>query len=470
MKHLFLFLFLTAACGCMWSCNSGKDEPPGPAEVTPVVVIEAPFDLTGYNAVFAYTPGTKALTAAIPVVVDGSNPLRGTCTLPTLSSQSVLTSLELTHPEHEAYTFAISGGQQVAGNLTVTAYDKENSANASDAQRFTAKMQALQESPVLEQFIVFGNMSDAQLSQLHLVIHKFRVLMLPDQLNLDWMNFTSVLTRVVAPKAVSVADACFEGCDALVTLEAPNLTSIGGAAFRGTPIRIIEGKKLIRVGQEAFAGCTALTSIDLSGAEEIGIGAFALCEKLASVGSLGKAKNIGDGAFRECPVLQLDGKFDRLETLGLGAFDKCLGLKQVDAPLLKEIESNAFAFCPITTVKLPAVEKVGRMAFGETAIQTLSLPACVESQDGFQDMSQLKTLDLPAIRKFTDVNNWGTTTLSVLKLGYQGRIEWPYSTGRIRLTDPEHCALYLDPVNIPSSGSTFWGGHTWKSISAYSAE
>ena len=80
-------------------------------------------------------------------------------------------------------------------------------------------------------------------------------------------------------------------------------------------------------------------------------------------------------------------------------------------------------------------------------------------------MSQLKTLDLPAIRKFTDVNSWGTTTLSVLKLGYQGRIEWPYSTGRIRLNDPEHCALYLDPVNIPSSGSTFWGGHTWKSIS-----
>lgn len=323
---------------------------------------------------------------------------------------------------------------------------------------------------MLEQFIVFGNMSDAQLSQLHSVIHKFRALMLPDQLNLDWMNFTSVLTRVVAPKAVSVADACFEGCDAFVTLEAPNLTSIGGTAFRGTPIRTIDSKKLTRVGQEAFAGCAELTSIDLSGAEEIGIGAFALCEKLTSVGSLGKAKNIGNGAFRECPVLQLDGKFDRLETLGLGAFDKCLGLKQVDAPLLREVESNAFASCPITTVKLPAVEKVGRMAFSQTAIQTLSLPACVESQDGFQDMSQLKTLDLPAIRKFTDVNNWGTMTLSVLKFGYQGRIEWPYSTGRIRLTDPEHCALYLDPVNIPSSGSIFWGGHTWKSISAYSAE
>ena len=131
--------------------------------------------------------------------------------------------------------------------------------------------------------------------------------------------------------------------------------------------------------QIAFAYCEALQSVTAPAVTTIGENAFALCSALTSV-SLPEATNIGASAFASS---RLTGELSlpAAETIGVAAFQSCTALTSVSLPNATTIRGSAFQSCTrLTSVSLPNATTIRDIAFqGCTVLTTVLFGTAVTS-------------------------------------------------------------------------------------------
>ena len=187
------------------------------------------------------------------------------------------------------------------------------------------------------------------------------------------------------------------------------------------------------IGGSAFYGCDALTSVDMPEVTTIGNSAFMCCSSLASVFIPSSCTSIGDNPFVECVGLKeivvddnnpnyssADGVlYDKGKTTLIGwptakgdidimpsvtsignrAFRYCNLLKSVSMPSVTTIGDNAFRDCSaLTSVSMPSVTTIGDGAFwGCLALTSVSMPSVTTIGDNaFKFCYALTSLDIPA--------------------------------------------------------------------------
>lgn len=139
--------------------------------------------------------------------------------------------------------------------------------------------------------------------------------------NIDAILDKSV-TEVSSAATGVISDKMFYQCNALVSANFPNVTSIGASAFYICgALKSANFPKATDVGNFAFIRCVNLENIDFSSATQIGDSAFQNCSKFTSV----------------C--------FPSVTKLIKYAFCDCQGLITVDLPKATSIDNYTFNGC-----------------------------------------------------------------------------------------------------------------------------
>ena len=113
------------------------------------------------------------------------------------------------------------------------------------------------------------------------------------------------LTAISLPKAKTLTDYVFDGCDKLVSASLPSATSIGTYVFnRCSSLSSVSVPSVIVVGNAAFSVCTNLSKIELPSATKIGDWAFVYCSALSAV-YMPNVRNIGASSFAQCTQLSI---------------------------------------------------------------------------------------------------------------------------------------------------------------------
>ena len=193
--------------------------------------------------------------------------------------------------------------------------------------------------------------------------------------------------------------------DTLVTLNAPNLTSIAANSFyEFSKLENVQiGSSGVMVYDYAFWKCTKLRTISTGGIVSVGKGAFAYCSAmeadehcfnaLATIA----AGDAGTGAFYRCDkITKINMPY--LNNAGAYAFCDCKGLASViSLGSVGEIPNCMFDGCTLlSTVTIPSsASKIGGYAFRNSIITEISLPGTTEiCANGMRGCGALTTVTL----------------------------------------------------------------------------
>ena len=111
------------------------------------------------------------------------------------------------------------------------------------------------------------------------------------------------------------------------------------------------------IKDDAFFDCEALSSIDIPNVEYIGNRSFYHCYSLTNITGQ-YVEYIGDYAFYDCSMLQ-DAVFPQLEEIADYAFGDCSLLQHIEFPQLERIGIRAFDGCNrLQSIRLPKVKHV----------------------------------------------------------------------------------------------------------------
>lgn len=213
---------------------------------------------------------------------------------------------------------------------------------------------------------------------------------------------------------------CHPQGKSLKTLKLPSsVTEIGPYAFSGlSALSTVEIPEQVRkIGARAFYGCNKLTTLSLGSVETIGEGAFAFCSsldnprlgtKLTSIPANtfdfcrnlktieipASVSELGDMSFYDCWELEnISFSGPGLKRIGEKAFWGAVEVAKFDIPsTVEEIDSCAFAACPLTEITLPdALRKLGGRAFWACKLQTINIPAGL-TEIGLTPFMNIRTL------------------------------------------------------------------------------
>ncbi|MDR1867537.1 MAG: leucine-rich repeat protein, partial [Treponema sp.] len=195
-------------------------------------------------------------------------------------------------------------------------------------------------------------------------------------------RYCDALVEVNFPQTITIGNGAFDYCRALVEVDFPNVTSIGEGAFSGTALATANFPEATTIGEGAFGLCSALVEADFPQAITIGGAAFGLCSALVEA-DFPQAITIGINAFQECSALKTVN-FPEATTIGDSAFDSCSALKTVNFPKVKTIGNYAFSrsnnyasnYCrDLVEVNFPEATTIGEGAFlGCDALVTANFP------------------------------------------------------------------------------------------------
>ena len=193
------------------------------------------------------------------------------------------------------------------------------------------------------------------------------------------------LTEINLSGVTSIGDGAFAYNDKLtkVTL-GENIVAIPYGVFaQCTALEAINLENVTSIGDYAFINCTNLTSVTLNanGVEEIGEGAFYLCEGLAAVTGLDKVKEIGAYAFANTAITEIN--ISSATKLGKFAFMKTNATK-INLTLgesITEIGDNPFAYCIIPALSTEKEELFNGKTY-TTTVYTFDLGEVVTVIDG----------------------------------------------------------------------------------------
>lgn len=196
------------------------------------------------------------------------------------------------------------------------------------------------------------------------------------------------------------------------------------------------GIRVTQIGLGAFANCEKLKTVELPATIEfIGLGAFQNCTSLRRISLPPGLQEIAPAAFAYCTSLETVDFNDELKTIRMYAFLECASLKKIELPESLEIlEKKAFYGCS-SAKKLEflgelevleesvfenctALKKIGfpkgleeigdRTFYGCSSLGELVLPEGIRtlSENTFQNCTELAKLEIPASLQYIGYNSF----------------------------------------------------------------
>ena len=226
------------------------------------------------------------------------------------------------------------------------------------------------------------------------------------------------ISNLNTPKITKIAYYAFcniGSFDDNFSLNAPNLTSIGAAAFSHSGIKKVENLGTI----------TSLPNGQWDSTLQDNVGVFAKCKNLESCILPETLETIGSYAFIGCSALSGINLPSSLKTIGDATFSDCTAFTSIGFPSsITAIGSNAFKGCTsleIDDLALPNLTSIGKGAFMNVKIRRISnlgkltyLNDASESGYTFGDRNILEEIILPetmteiydnALYKYTALTN-----------------------------------------------------------------
>ena len=226
------------------------------------------------------------------------------------------------------------------------------------------------------------------------------------------------ISNLNTPKITKIAYYAFFNIgsfDDNFSLNAPNLTSIGTAAFSHSGIKKVENLGTI----------TSLPNGQWDSTAQDNVGVFAKCKNLESCILPETLETIGSYAFIGCSALSGINLPSSLKTIEDAAFSDCTAFTSIGFPSsITAIGSNAFKGCTsleIDDLALPNLTSIGKGAFMNVKIRRISnlgkltyLNDASESGYTFGDRNILEEIILPetmteiydnALYKYTALTN-----------------------------------------------------------------
>lgn len=299
------------------------------------------------------------------------------------------------------------------------------------------------------------------------------------------------ISNLNTPKITKIANYAFFNIgsfDDNFSLNAPNLTSIGIAAFSHSGIKKVENLGTIaslpngqwdstlqdNVG--VFAKCKNLESCVLPDTlETIGTYSFNGCSNLPSISFPSSLKTIGDAAFSDCTAFTSIDFPSSITAIGNNAFKGCTALTNVIFPTsLVTIGKSAFNNCTsleIADLSLPNLETLGSGAFNRVKISKISNLGKItainpENWNGenLGDKSVLREITLPNTLKTIGSNTFnGYTALETITIesGASGINVGADAFSRL----PSSTTFNVDPNVFVSLGSNAFNGTSiWNEV------
>ncbi len=140
--------------------------------------------------------------------------------------------------------------------------------------------------------------------------------------------------QLFLPELVQIGVATFQG-SSINCFEAPNLESIGEAAFSHSRLSGVYCDNLSFIPNMSFDSCQFLLEVELPHVKIIGEWAFTFCEQLLAI-NMPACREIQPCAFYECSFL-MNIYFPVLIKMAADGFEFCDNIRVMDFPLLEEI-------------------------------------------------------------------------------------------------------------------------------------
>ena len=205
-----------------------------------------------------------------------------------------------------------------------------------------------------------------------------------------WRYCHTLIIVKLPSSVVTIANAAFQGCYALTTVEMPGCLSLGARLFAeccaleqvgvltGNSCRLANGAT---ISPYAFEGCERLTQIglpqtkavtDMQGVSSSTEGLPTGCFHSAGIQVISMPQStafIGHKPFAQCQQLtEIDLSQTRVDIVHMQVFSHCRSLAQIHLPKhFTEIGAEAFEACvSLCTVALPRqLRYIGHRAFAE---------------------------------------------------------------------------------------------------------
>jgi hypothetical protein len=183
------------------------------------------------------------------------------------------------------------------------------------------------------------------------------------QIGNDNFRYCNALTSVEFPQLTQIGNDNFYDCNALTSVNFPQLTQIGNDNFRVcNALTSVEFPQLTQIGNDNFRYCNALTSVEFPQLTQIGNDNFRVCNALTSV-EFPQLTQIGNDNFRVCNALT-SVNFPQLTQIGNNNFYDCNALTSVEFPQLTQIGNDNFRYCnALTSVEFPQLTQIGNDNF-----------------------------------------------------------------------------------------------------------
>jgi hypothetical protein len=167
------------------------------------------------------------------------------------------------------------------------------------------------------------------------------------------------------------------------------------------------------IGRSAFESCDALSTVEATAVETIGPWAFGYCNALTSATFGDNLKGIGAYAFYNCVKLETVKVGNSLESIGSCAFQSCYTMRQIDLPeTVTEISEGVFNGCSSLSglLTIPTgIKTVNANAFSYTGYTVCELPSTeFVKLNGTDRIGNVETIIVPSdlANTYRD-SNWG---------------------------------------------------------------
>ncbi len=160
-------------------------------------------------------------------------------------------------------------------------------------------------------------------------------------------------------KITTIPSYAFAGCDALKNINLVNVEKISEYAFMECGLENLDISGVKDIGDYAFVSNRLLTSVKLNGeGSNIGEGAFAYCDPLATVENLSASESIGDYAFAYDAITEID--LSGAVYVGINAFmkEEYTPVTVILGEKIKELGDNPFAMCKVEPFKSKTTESI----------------------------------------------------------------------------------------------------------------
>lgn len=171
--------------------------------------------------------------------------------------------------------------------------------------------------------------------------------------------FCTDLDSINLKKNTVLGNHVFDHCSSLsyANIGKPDTIPDGAFVNCNSLKEVVGTTSAKHIGDSAFESCNALTSIDIPNVKSIGKMGFKDCNSLTKITGE-HVKYIRNESFMDCDMLQ-DVEFPKLEEIGFGAFISCPLLQHIKFPALEKVGSYVFLGCTqLQSINLPKVKHV----------------------------------------------------------------------------------------------------------------